>query len=62
MDHVLEEITQKLSLVTHSKIGVFRLAKEFPFDTCIDGIICVAKFRAIQSSMKKSKFVGRHGL
>ena len=37
----------KISIVTHSKISVFQLAKEFPFDTCTHSVICVARYKVI---------------
>ena len=47
MDHVLEGIDSKISMVTHRKIIVFRFAKEFPFDTFTNYVICVARHRDI---------------
>ena len=35
----------KISIVTHSKISLLQLAKEFPFDKCTNYVICVARHK-----------------
>ena len=53
---------------THSKISVFQLAKEFPFNTCANHVICVAKYKvfAVKTSQSLYGALGsltrRHGL
>ena len=40
LDNVLEGMSQKISIATHSNISVFSLVKEFPFNKCINYVIC----------------------